>query len=103
MMISIVKKGIISLWEKIWLPIHLDEEFTLIGPVIPLNKDEINKFDDLQSRYIGLLDGSNSMNYISDLIIYDRTLRMLKMKELSEDERLFLIDILEKFKIHIEK
>lgn len=103
MIIQIIKKGIILLWEKMWSPIHLEEEFTLNGPVIPLDKNEINKFDVLQDKYIGLLDGSNSANYINDLIIYDRTIRILKREDLLEDERLFLIDILEKFKIYIEK
>lgn len=101
---TIIKKGIVYIWKKIWSPIHPDDgEFAPIGQVIPLNKDEINKFDDLQGRYLGSLDGCNSVNYISDLIIYDRTLRMLKREDLSEEEKLFLIDILEKFKIHIEK
>lgn len=101
---TIIKKGIVYIWKKIWSPIHPDDgEFAPIGQVIPLNKDEINKFDDLQGRYLGSLDGCNSANYISDLIIYDRTLRMLKREDLSEEEKLFLIDILEKFKIHIEK
>ena len=102
-MTTIIKKLIVPFWKKIWLPTQLDKEFSLIGPVVPLDKNEINKFDDLQCRYIGLLDGSNSMNYISDLIIYDRTLRMLKREDLSDEERLFLIDILVKFKIYIEK
>jgi hypothetical protein len=100
---TIIKKGIIYIWKKIWSPIHPDDgEFAPIGQVIPLNKDEINKFDDLQGRYIGSLDGSNSANYISDIIIYDRTLRMLKREDLSASERLFLIDILMKFKIYLE-
>lgn len=98
-----IKKGIVLLWKKIWSPIHPnDGEFAPIGQVIPLNKDEINKFDDLQGRYIGSLDGCDSANYISDLIIYDRILRILMRVELSTSERLFLIDILEKFKCYIE-
>ena len=104
MVTTIIKKGIIYIWKKIWSPIYPDDgEFAPIGQVIPLNNDEINKFDDLQCRYIGSIDGSNSANYISDFTIYDRTLRMLKREDLSEVERLFLIDILIKFKIHIEK
>ena len=100
---TIIKKGIIYIWKKIWSPIHpIDGEFAPIGQVIPLNKDEINKFDDLQCRYIGSIDGSNSANYISDFTIYDRTLRMLKREDLSTSERLFLIDILMKFKIYLE-
>ena len=103
MTITIIKKGIVYIWKKIWSPIHPDNgEFAPIGQVIPLNKDEINKFDDLQGRYIGSLDGSNSANYISDLIIYGRTLRMLKREDLLTSERLFLIDILMKFKIYLE-
>jgi len=100
---AIIKKGIIYIWKKIWSPIHPDDgEFAPIGQVIPLNKDEINKFDNLQGRYLGSLDGSNSANYISDLTIYDRALRVLKREDLSEAERLFLIDILMKFKIYLE-
>ena len=100
---AIIKKGIIYIWKKIWSSIYPDDgEFAPIGQVIPLDKDEINKFDDLQGRYIGSLDGCNSANYISDLIIYDKTLRMLKREDLSEVERLFLIDILMKFKIYLE-
>ena len=100
---AIIKKGIVYIWKKIWSPIHPDDgEFAPIGQVIPLNKDEINKFDDLQGRYLGLLDGCNSANYISDLTIYDRALRMLKREDLSTSERLFLIDILMKFKIYLE-
>ena len=103
MVTSVIKKGIVLIWKKIWSPIHPDDgEFAPIGQVIPLNKDEINKFDDLQGRYLGSLDGSNSVNYISDLIIYDRTLRMLKREDLLTSERLFLIDILMKFKIYLE-
>ena len=103
MTITIIKKGIVYIWKKIWSPIHPDDgEFAPIGQVIPLDKDEINKFDDLQGRYIGSLDGSNSANYISDLIIYGRTLRMLKREDLLTSERLFLIDILMKFKIYLE-
>ena len=101
---AIIKKGIIYIWKKIWSPIYPnDGEFAPIGQVIPLDKDEINKFDDLQGRYIGSLDGCNSANYIMDLTIYDRTLRMLKREDLSTLERLFLIDILMKFKIYLEK
>ena len=103
MTITIIKKGIVYIWKKIWSPIHPDDgEFAPIGQVIPLDKDEINKFDNLQGRYIGSLDGSNSANYISDLIIYGRTLRMLKREDISTSERLFLIDILMKFKIYLE-
>ena len=103
MTITIIKKGIVYIWKKIWSPIHPDDgEFAPIGQVIPLDKDEINKFDDLQGRYIGSLDGCNSANYISDLIIYGRTLRMLKREDLLTSERLFLIDILMKFKIYLE-
>ena len=103
MVTSVIKKGIVLIWKKIWSPIHPnDGEFAPIGQVIPLDKDEINKFDDLQGRYIGSLDGCNSANYISDLTIYDRTLRMLKREDLSASERLFLIDILMKFKIYLE-
>ena len=101
---AIIKKGIVYIWKKIWSPIHPDDgEFAPIGQVIPLDKVEIIKFDDIQGRYLGSLDGSNSANYISDHIIYDRTLRMLKREDLSTSERLFLIDILMKFKIYIEK
>ena len=100
---SVIKKGIVLICKKIWSPIYPDDgEFAPIGQVIPLDKDEINKFDDLQGRYIGSLDGCNSANYISDLIIYDKTLRMLKREDLSTSERLFLIDILMKFKIYLE-
>ena len=100
---AIIKKGIIYIWKRIWSPIYPDDgEFAPIGQVIPLNKDEINKFDDLQGRYLGSLDGCNSANYISDFTIYDRTLRMLKRGDLSTSERLFLIDILMKFKIYLE-
>ena len=103
MVTSVIKKGIVLIWKKIWSPIHPDNgEFAPIGQVIPLDKDEINKFDDFQGRYLGSLDGSNSANYISDLIIYDRTLRMLKREDLLTSERLFLIDILMKFKIYLE-
>ena len=103
MVTSVIKKGIVLIWKKIWSPIHpIDGEFAPIGQVIPLDKDEINKFDDLQGRYLGSLDGSNSANYISDLIIYGRTLRMLKREDLLTSERLFLIDILMKFKIYLE-
>ena len=103
MTITIIKKGIVYIWKKIWSPIHSDDgEFAPIGQVIPLNKDEINKFDDLQGRYLGSLDGCNSANYISDLTIYDRVLRILKSEDLSTPERLFLIDILMKFKIYLE-
>ena len=101
---AIIKKGIVYIWKKIWSPIHPnDGEFAPIGQVIPLDKDEINKFDDLQGKYIGSLDGCNSANYIMDLTIYDRILRMLKREDLSTSERLFLIDILMKFKIYLEK
>ena len=100
---AIIKKRIVYIWKKIWSPIHPDDgEFAPICQVIPLDKDEINKFDDLQGKYIGSLDGCNSANYISDLTIYDRTLRMLKREDLSTSERLFLIDILMKFKIYLE-
>ena len=103
MITVIIKKGIVYIWKKIWSPIHPDDgEFAPIGQVIPLNKNEINKFDDLQGRYLGSLDGSNSANYISDLTIYDKALRILKREDLSELERLFLIDILMKFKIYLE-
>lgn len=103
MVTSVIKKGMVLIWKKIWSPIHPnDGEFAPIGHVIPLDKDEINKFDDLQDRYIGSLDGCNSANYISDFTIYDRTLRMLKREDLSTSERLFLIDILMKFKIYLE-
>ena len=103
MVTSVIKKGIVLIWKKIWSPIHPnDGEFAPIGQVIPLNNDEINKFDDLQGKYIGSIDGSNSANYISDFTIYDRTLRMLKREDLSISERLFLIYILMKFKIYLE-
>ena len=45
---TIIKKGIVYIWKKIWSPIYPDDgEFAPIGQVIPLDKDEINKFDDL--------------------------------------------------------
>ena len=52
MVTSVIKKGIVLIWKKIWSPIHPnDGEFAPIGQVIPLDKDEINKFDDLQGIY----------------------------------------------------
>ena len=71
MVTSVIKKGIVLIWKKIWSPIHPnDGEFAPIGQVIPLDKDEINKFDDLQGRYIGSLDGCKGI-YQKDKLEYE--------------------------------
>ena len=64
---------------------------------IPLTHAEIDKFDIIQNKYLKVMCGSQSMNYISDKTIYLRALKILKRVELEIDEKLFLIEILEKY------
>lgn len=64
---------------------------------IPLTHAEIDKFDIIQNKYLKVMCGCQSMNYISDREIYLRSLRILKYVELEMSDRLFLISILEKY------
>ena len=64
---------------------------------IPLTHAEIDKFDIIQNKYLKVMCGCQSMNYISDRDIYLRSLRILKYVELEMSDRLFLISILEKY------
>ena len=103
MVISVIKKGIVLIWKKIWSPIHPnDGEFAPIGQVIPLDKEEITNIDKIQDKYLTGSDGMNSANYISDTVLYIRLLRILTKEELLTSERLFIIEILSKYEIYLE-
>ena len=68
---------------------------------IDLNKEEIANIDKIQDKYLTLNDGMDSANYISDTVLYTRLLRILKKEELSTAERLFIIEILFKYKNYL--
>ena len=70
--------------------------------IIDLNKEEIANIDKIQDKYLTLNDGMDSANYISDTVLYIRLLRILKKEELSTSERLFIIEILSKYKKYLE-
>ena len=69
---------------------------------IDLNKEEIANIDKIQDKYLTLNDDMDSANYISDTVLYTRLLRILKKEELSTSERLFIIEILSKYKKYLE-
>ena len=69
---------------------------------IDLNKEEIANIDKIQDKYLTLNDDMDSANYISDTVLYTRLLRILKKEELSTDDRLFIIEILSKYKKYLE-
>ena len=68
---------------------------------IDLNKEEIANIDKIQDKYLTLNDDMDSANYISDTVLYTRLLRILKKEELSTTERLFIIEILYKYKKYL--
>ena len=70
--------------------------------IIDLNKEEIENIDKIQDKYLTWNDGMDSANYISDTVLYIRLLRILKKEELSTSERLFIIEILSKYKKYLE-
>ena len=73
--------------------------------IIDLNKEEIANIDKIQDKYLTWNDGMGGMdsaNYISDTVLYIRLLRILKKEELSTSERLFIIEILSKYKKYLE-
>ena len=73
--------------------------------IIDLNKEEITNIDKIQDKYLTWNDGMGGMdsaNYISDTVLYIRLLRILKKEELSTSERLFIIEILSKYKKYLE-
>ena len=73
--------------------------------IIDLNKEEIANIDKIQDKYLTWNDGMGGMdsaNYISDTVLYIRLLRILKKEELSASERLFIIEILSKYKKYLE-
>ena len=70
--------------------------------IIDLNEEEIANIDKIQDKYLTLNDGMDSANYISDTVLYIRLLRILKKEELSTSERLFIIEILSKYKKYLE-
>ena len=89
--IKLIKKGIVKLWKSVSKTTYEGVGF------IALSHSEIDKFDLIQNKYLKVMCGSQSMNYISDREIYLRSLRILKYEELEMSERLFLISILEKY------
>ena len=89
--IKLVKKGAVKLWKSVSKTTYEGVGF------IALSYSEIDKFDLIQNKYLKVMCGSQSMNYISDREIYLRSLRILKCVELEMSERLFLISILEKY------
>ena len=68
---------------------------------IDLNKEEIANIDKIQDKYLTLNDDMDSANYISDTVLYTRLLRILKKEELSTSERVFIIEILYKYKKYL--
>ena len=73
--------------------------------IIDLNEEEIANIDKIQDKYLTWNDGMGGMdsaNYISDTVLYIRLLRILKKEELSASERLFIIEILSKYKKYLE-
>ena len=73
--------------------------------IIDLNEEEIANIDKIQDKYLTWNDGMGGMdsaNYISDTVLYTRLLRILKKEELSTAERLFIIEILYKYKKYLE-
>ena len=89
--IKLVKKGVVKVWKSVSKTTYEGVGF------IALSHSEIDKFDLIQNKYLKVMCGSQSMNYISDREIYLRSLRILKYVELEMSERLFLISILEKY------
>ena len=89
--IKLIKKGAVKLWKSVSKTTYEGVGF------IALSHSEIDKFDLIQNKYLKVMCGSQSMNYISDREIYLRSLRILKYVELEMSERLFLISILEKY------
>ena len=70
-----------------------------------MNKEEITNIDKIQDKYLTLndgMDGMDSADYISDTVLYTRLLRILKKEELSTADRLFIIEILSKYKKYLE-
>ena len=70
--------------------------------IIDLNEEEIANIDKIQDKYLTLNDDMDSANYISDTVLYTRLLRILKKEELSTDDRLFIIEILYKYKKYLK-
>ena len=73
--------------------------------IIDLNEEEIANIDKIQDKYLTWNDGMGGMdsaNYISDTVLYIRLLRILKKEELSTSERVFIIEILSKYKKYLE-
>lgn len=89
--IKLIKKGVVKLWKSVSKTTYEGVGF------IALSHSEIDKFDLIQNKYLKVMCGCQSMNYISDREIYLRSLRILKYVELEMSERLFLISILEKY------
>lgn len=89
--VELIKKGVVKLWKSVSKTTYEGVGF------ISLSHAEIDKFDLIQNKYLKVMCGCQSMNYISDRDIYLRSLRILKYVELEMSERLFLISILEKY------
>ena len=89
--IKLIKKGVVKLWKSVSKTTYESAGF------ISLSHAEIDKFDLIQNKYLKVMCGCQSMNYISDREIYLRSLRILKYVELEMSERIFLISILEKY------
>lgn len=90
-LIDLIKGSLVKLWKLVSKTKCVEIER------IPLTHAEIDKFDIIQNKYLKVMCGSQSMNYISDKTIYLRALKILKRVELEIDEKLFLIEILEKY------
>ena len=89
--IKLIKKGVVKLWKSVSKTTYEGVGF------ISLSHSEIDKFDLIQNKYLKVMCGCQSMNDISDKTIYLRALKILKRVELEIDEKLFLIEILEKY------